>query len=146
MTGYLLDTNVISELKRARPDKKVLAFVAGEPLDRLYLSIVTFAEIGFGIELLADAGRRSDLRSWLDNKLRPMFDGRELPITEDILLGWRLIIETGRLRGYTFSHPDVLIAASAAHYGLTVVTRNVREFVEAGVPVIDPWVGLGTPP
>jgi len=57
VTGYLLDTNVISELKRARPDKNVSAFVAGEPLDRLYLSIVTFAEFRFGIELLADAGR-----------------------------------------------------------------------------------------
>ena len=139
MTGYLLDTNVISELKRARPDEKVSAFIAGEPLDRLHLSVVTFAEIRFGIELLADAARRSDLKNWLDNKLRPMFYGRELPITEDILLGWRLIIEEGRKRGYTFSHPDVLIAASAAHHGLTVVTRNVREFVEAGVAVIDPW-------
>ena len=65
-------------------------------LDRLYLSVVTFAETRFGIELLADAGRRSDLKNWVDNKLRPMFDGRVLPITEDILLGWRLIIEKGR--------------------------------------------------
>lgn len=144
MTGYLLDTNVISELKRVRPDEKVSAFIAGEPLDRLHLSVVTFAEIRFGIELLADAARRSDLKNWLDNKLRPMFYGRELPITEDILLGWRLIIEEGRKRGYTFSHPDVLIAASAAHHGLTVVTRNVREFVEAGVAVIDPWAGPRT--
>ena len=61
MTGYLLDTNVISELKRARPDDRVSAFIAGEPLDRLFLSVVTFAEICFDIELLADAGRRSDL-------------------------------------------------------------------------------------
>jgi toxin FitB len=144
--GYLLDTNVISELKRARPDERVSAFIASEPLDRLYLSVVTFAEIRFGIELLADAERRSDLKNWLDNKLRPMFDGRALPITEDILLGWRLIMEKGRQRGYRFSHPDVLIAASAAHHGLTVVTRNVREFVEAGVAVIDPWAGPRTNP
>ena len=103
---------------------------------------MTFGEICFGIERLADAARRSNLYNWLDNQLRPMFDGRELPITEDILLKWRMIIEAGRTRGYTFSHPDVLIAASAAHHGLTVVTRNIREFVEAGVAVIDPW----TPP
>jgi predicted nucleic acid-binding protein len=69
-----------------------------------------------------------------------MFHGRELPITEDILLCWRLIFEEGRKRGYTFSHPDVLIAASAAHHGLTVVARNTREFVEAGVDVTDPWL------
>ncbi len=71
MTGYLLDTNVLSELKRARPDEKLSAFIAGEPLDRLYLSVMTFAAIRFGIELLADAARRSDLYDWLDNKLRP---------------------------------------------------------------------------
>jgi predicted nucleic acid-binding protein len=105
--------------------------------------VVTFAEIRFGIELLADAGRRSDLKNWLDNKLRPMFDGRMLL---DILLGWRLIIEKRRQRGYTFLHPDVLIAASAAHYGLIVVSRNVRDFVEAGVAVIDPWAGPRTKP
>jgi hypothetical protein len=58
----------------------------------------------------------------------------------------RLLIETGKQRGYTFSHPDVLIAASAAHHGLTVVTRNVREFVEAGVAVINPWADPGTNP
>jgi predicted nucleic acid-binding protein len=141
VTGYLLDTNVISELKRARPDANVSSFIANKPLEHLYLSVVTFAEIRFGIELLADVGRRSDLKNWLDNKLRPMFAGRELPITEDILLSWRLIVEKGRRRRYTFSHPDVLIAASAAHYSLIVVTRNVRDFVEAGVTVIDPWTG-----
>ena len=105
MTGYLLDTNVISELKRARPDDRVSAFIAGEPLDRLFLSVVTFAEIRFDIELLADAGRRSDPKNWLDNSLRPLFDGRVLLITEDILLGWRLIIEKGRQRCYTFHIP-----------------------------------------
>lgn len=144
MNGYLLDTNVISELKRARPDENVSTFIAREPLERLYLSVVTFAEIRFGIELLADAARRSDLNRWLNKKLRPMFHGRELPITEDILLSWRLIIEEGRKRGYTFSHPDVLIAASAAHHGLTVVTRNTREFIEAGVDVTDPWLDQET--
>ena len=111
MTGYLIDTNVVSELKRASPSRKVVAFIAGQSLDRLYLSAVTVAEIRFGIELLTDAARRSDLTLWLDNQLRPMFDGRILPVDEDVLLKWRLIIEDGRKRGYTFSHRDVLIAA-----------------------------------
>ena len=142
MTGYLLDTNVISELKRARPDDRVSAFIAGEPLDRLYLSVVTFAEIRFGIELLADAERRSDLKNWLDNKLRPMFDGRALPITEEILLGWRLIIERAGNAATCF---PIRCARRRirAHHGLTVVTRNVRDFLEAGVAVIDPWAGPG---
>ena len=141
MSGYLLDTNVISELKKPNPNSRVVAFIAGEALDRLYLSSVTVAEIRFGIELISDTGWRSDLTLWLDNALRPMFDGRILKADEDVLLKWRLIIEAGRKRGYTFSHPDVLIAAIAANHGLTVATRNGPEFVAAGVDVFDPWTG-----
>jgi toxin FitB len=141
VSGWLLDTNVLSELRRARPDRKVVAFVAGEPLDRLYVSTITFAEIRFGIELVADAARRSELTLWLDNKLRPMFGDRCLGLSEDVLLKWRLIIEDGRKRGMTYSHPNVLIAAAAAHHGLVVVTRNTREFAAAGVAVFDPWTG-----
>jgi toxin FitB len=141
VSGWLLDTNVLSELRRASPSRKVSAFVAGQPLDSLYVSAVTFAEIRFGIELVTEPARRSDLTLWLDNKLRPMFDGRILEINEDVLLKWRLIIEDGRKRGHTFSHPDVLIAATAAHQDVTVVTRNVDEFEAAGVAVFNPWTG-----
>jgi predicted nucleic acid-binding protein len=141
VTGYLLDTNVVSELRKPKPDRRVIAFVAGQALDRLYLSSVTLAEIRLGIELIDDVGRRSDLTLWLDNELRPMFDGRILQADEDVLLRWRLIIEAGRKRGHTFSHPDVLIAAIAASHGLTVATRNSSEFVAAGVNVLDPWTG-----
>lgn len=71
--------------------------------------------------------------------MRPLFDRRALPVTEDILLQWRFAIESGRKRGHTFSHPDVLIAATAAQHGLTVVTRNTSEFAAAGVAVFNPW-------
>jgi toxin FitB len=141
VSGWLLDTNVLSELRRASPSRKVSAFVAGQPLDSLYVSAVTFAEIRFGIEFVTEPARRSDLTLWLDNKLRPMFDGRILEINEDVLLKWRLIIEDGRKRGHTFSHPDVLIAATAAHHDVTVVTRNIDEFEAAGVSVFNPWTG-----
>ena len=144
MRGWLLDTNVLSELRRTTPNRKVAAFVAAQQLDRLHVSAVTFAEIRFGIELVAEPARRSDLTLWLDNKLRPMFDGRILDITEDVLLKWRLLIEAGRNRGYTFSHPDVLIAATAAHLDLTVVTRNAGEFEAAGNAVFNPWTGKST--
>ena len=144
MSGILLDTNVVSELKKASPNRKVVAFVAGQSLDRLFLSTVTLVEIRFGIELVGDAARRSDLTLWLDNHLRPMFDGRILPADEDVLLKWRLIIEAGRKSGHTFSHPDVLIAATAAVHGLVVATRNAKEFAAAGVGVLDPWTGQMT--
>jgi predicted nucleic acid-binding protein len=141
MSGWLVDTNVLSELRRPRPKAEVAAFISSQPLEDLYVSAVTFAEIRFGVELVPDAARRSELALWLENQLRPMFDGRVLPITEDILLKWRLIIEDGRRRGHTFAHPDVLIAATAAHHGLTVVSRDESEFAAAGVAIFNPWTG-----
>lgn len=139
MTGWLLDTNVLSELRRKQPEPTVERFVAQQPLSDLYVSEVTFAEIRFGIELIGDPERRAELHRWLDQRLRPLFDRRVLPITEDILLRWRLMIESGRKRGHTFSHPDVLIAATAAQHALTVVTRNTGEYRAAGVEVFNPW-------
>lgn len=140
MTGWLLDTNVLSELRRPRPEKKVLAFIAGQPLDLLYISTVTLAEIRFGIELVPDAARRSDLNDWLTHKVRPMFERRVLPISEDVMFKWRLLVEEGRKVGHTFSQPDLIIAATGQHHALTVVSRDTSEFVKARVPVLNPWV------
>jgi predicted nucleic acid-binding protein len=85
VTGWLLDTNILSELRRAKPERKVLAFIAAQPLDLLYVSSVTLAEIRFGIERVSDAGRRTELNEWLAHKVRPMFDGRVLEISEDVM-------------------------------------------------------------
>lgn len=139
MSSWLLDTNVLSELRRSRPDAKVLQFVTGQKLDVLYVSVITFAEIRFGIELLDDASRRMDLNDWLTNKLRPMFEDRVLSLTEDIMLKWRLLVEEGRKVGHTFAQPDLMIAATALHHGLTVVSRNTGDFERANVPVLNPW-------
>ena len=144
MTGWLLDTNVLSELRRPRPAPKVAAFIAAQKLDLLYVSDVTFAEIRFGIEQLADAVKRAELNDWLALKLRPMFSQRTLPITEEIMLKWRLLVEDGRKSGHTFSQPDLIIAATALHHGLTVVSRDVADFERARCPVVNPW--LETPP
>jgi predicted nucleic acid-binding protein len=139
LTGWLLDTNVLSELRRPKPERKVIAFVTAQPLDLLYVSAVTFAEIRFGIELVADAGRRVELNDWLTHKVRPMFEQRVLAITEDIMLKWRVLVEEGWKAGYTFSQPDLIIAATALHHGLTVVSRDVNEYERAHVPVLNPW-------
>ena len=139
MTGWLLDTNVLSELRRPRPDAEVIRFIGGQSLDLLYVSVIAFAEIRFGIELLDDATRRMELNDWLENRMRPMFEDRVLPITEDIMLKWRLLVDAGRKTGHTFAQPDLLIAATALHHGLTVVTRNTADFERANVPVVNPW-------
>jgi toxin FitB len=139
LRGWLIDTNVVSELRRARPAQKVRVFVAGQPGDVLFTSDVTFAEVRFGIEQMADPARRGDLVHWLDRILRPLFAGRVLAVTEDALLRWRWLLEAGRKRGHTFSEPDLLIAGLAAMANLIVVSRDTSEFVAAGVPVFDPW-------
>ena len=140
MTGWVLDTNVLSELRRPKPEPKVVRFVAGQPLELLYISVVTLAEIRFGIEALPDVRRRSELNDWLSHKVRPMFEQRVLPISEDVMLKWRLLVEEGRKGGHTFSQPDLIIAATAQHHGLTVASRDTVHYEKARVPVFNPWV------
>jgi predicted nucleic acid-binding protein len=139
VTGWLLDTNILSELRRPKPERKVLAFVAAQPLELLYISTVTLAEIRFGIELLPDVARRSELNDWLAHKVRPMFQQRVLAITEDIMFKWRLMVEEGRKVGHTFSQPDLIIAATGQHHGLTIVSRDTADYVKAQVTVFNPW-------
>ena len=139
MTGWLLDTNVLSELRRPRPAEKVVAFVASQPLESLHISAVTLAEIRFGIELVADAGRRVELNDWLTHKVRPLFAQRVLPVSEDIMFKWRLLVEEGRKAGHTYSQPDLIIGATALEHGLTVVSRDTADYERARVPMLNPW-------
>jgi predicted nucleic acid-binding protein len=140
VTGWLLDTNILSELRRPKPERKVLAFIAAQPLEHLYVSAVTFAEIRFGIEIVADAGRRAELNDWLVHKVRPMFEQRVLAISEDIMFKWRLLVEDGRKARHTFPQPDLIIAATALDHGLTVVSRDVSDYRKDRVPVLNPWL------
>lgn len=141
MRRWLLDTNVISELRKPRCDPAVKAWADAQAPDTLHLSRVTLAEIRFGIEHVTDVAFRGALLAWLDDTLRPWFAGRILDIDEDVLLTWRRMVERGRKVNYTFSQPDLFIAATAAVHRLSVVTRNVDDFVRAEVPVFDPWSG-----
>jgi len=140
VTAWLLDTNILSELRRPKPEAKVAAFVAKQLLESLYISVVTLAEIRFGIEVLTDVTRRTALNDWLTQKVRPMFEQRALPISEDVMLKRRLLVEMGRKVGHTFSQPDLIIAATAQHYGLTIVSRNTGDYEKARVTVFNPWV------
>jgi predicted nucleic acid-binding protein len=140
VTGWLLDTNVLSELRRPRPDRKVVAFVAAQPLALLHVSTVTFAEIRFGIERVSDPAQRALLHDWLTHRVRPMFEHRVLEITEDIMFRWRLLVEEGRRVRHTFSQPDLIIAATARHHGLTIVSRDATDFERARVAVFNPWI------
>ena len=140
MTGWLLDTNILSELRRPRPEPNVLAFIAAQPLDRLFVSAVTLAEIRFGIELVPEVTKRAALNDWLAHTVRPIFEQRVLPVSEDVMFKWRLLVEEGRKAGHTFSQPDLIIAATALHHGLTLVSRDTGDFEKTGVPLLNPWV------
>ena len=142
MTGWLLDTNILSELRRPRPERKVVSFIEAQPVEMLYVSTATFAEIRFGIEAIKDPGRRAQINGWLTHTIRPMFGSRLLAITEDIMLKWRLLVEEGRRVGHTFSQPDLIIAATALHHGLTVVTRDISDYERARAPVLNPWTDI----
>ncbi|MDR3707182.1 MAG: type II toxin-antitoxin system VapC family toxin [Capsulimonadaceae bacterium] len=140
MKGWLLDTNILSELRRVKPEPNVVAFISAQPLDLLYISAVTLAEIRFGIEVVANPTHRTELNDWLTHKVRPMFEGRVLSISEDVMFKWRLLVEEGRKAGHTFSQPDLIIAATALHYGLTIVTRNTADYARARTTLFNPWV------
>jgi predicted nucleic acid-binding protein len=100
---------------------------------------VTFAEIRFGIESVTNTAKRAELNEWLTHIIRPMFDGRVLPVSEDIMLKWRLLVEEGRKAGHTFSQPDLILGATALCHGLTLLSRDTREYERAHVPVVNPW-------
>ncbi len=144
MSGWLLDTNVISELRRPRPSARVRSFVSGQRLEDLFISSVTLAEIRFGIETVNDPIRRAELTDWLLHRVRPMFDQRVLEVSEDVMFKWRLLVEDGRKAGHTYSQPDLIIAATALQHGLTVVTRDTGDYLRARVPLLNPWVGDST--
>lgn len=139
MSGFLLDTNVISELVRPRPEPKVKAWVAATDEDLLYLSVLTFGEIRKGIAALKDASRGVRLETWLEGDLAVRFAGRILAIDRAVAGRW------GRLGAQAGSKSplpviDGLLAATALHHNLTLVTRNTKDVAETGVPVFNPWV------
>ena len=139
MTGWLLDTNILSELRRPQPEPRVVDFITRQPLEQLYTSVVVFAEIRFGIELAADLGKRAALHDWLTHQLRPQFEDRVLPVSEDVMFKWRLLVEEGRKVGHTFSQPDLIIAATALQHGLTLATRDIGDYAKTPVCLFNPW-------
>ena len=139
MKGWLLDTNIVSELRKPNCNSAVKSWSAKQLPQSFYLSTVTFAEIRFGITRMDDPVFAEELTHWLDNTLRPWFTERVLSIDEDTILIWRQLVEYGRKQGYTFSQPDLFISALAVQHDLCVVTRNVKDFLKSGTAVFNPF-------
>ena len=146
MSGFLLDTNVPSELVRPQPEPRVKTWVAAQKLDTLFVSVVTFGELRKGIVLRSPGKRRAELETWIETDLPILFAGRILPVTQSIAERWGMLEATRQLVGRPLGIPDGMIAATAIEYGLTVVTRNVSDFAGLGAAVLNPWVPLSDSP
>jgi predicted nucleic acid-binding protein len=136
---WLFDTNVVSEAGRPNPNRGVMASLAQLPSAEVAISIVTLAELREGVEIAPTPARRETYARWIERSVEPSFHGRTLPLTLDVLGDWLGI--TRRLSATRRSSvaADMLIAATARVHGLTLVTRNWRDFRRTGLTVFDPW-------
>jgi predicted nucleic acid-binding protein len=139
MSGFLLDTNLISEAVRVRPDPNVENWVRAADQDLLYLSVLTLGEIHKGLAGLAQGKRRTRLETWLEVELQVRFSGRILPINAGVADRWGLLEADAKSKGKPLSTIDGLLAATAVHHNLTIITRNVADFNGISVPVLNPW-------
>jgi predicted nucleic acid-binding protein len=130
----------LSELRRPKPERRVVEFVSAQPLGSLYVSTVTLAEIRFAIAQVEDEKHSRDLQRWLEQQLRPLFADRVPPVSEDVIFRWRLLVEEGRKVQHTYSQPDLFIAATAQCHGLIIVTRGTKE-TRARARVFNPGRG-----
>ena len=134
--SYMIDTNVLSELRRKSPDVGVVAWFTQRPPATLYLSVLTLGEIRKGIETLSDEVRRQALVDWLETDLPTFFTGRVLPVDEAVADRWgRLVAAAGR----PLPAIDSLLAATALEHDLMLVTRNVKDFAGLPVQIFNPW-------
>jgi toxin FitB len=137
MSGYLLDTNCISELVRVRPEPSVVAWMEAADETLLYLSVLTLGEIRKGLAGLPQGRRRTRLETWLEVELRARFVGRILPIDAAVADRWGVLAASAKSEGRALSTIDGLIAATALHHNLTIVSHNESDF--RNVQVLNPW-------
>jgi predicted nucleic acid-binding protein len=139
VNGFLLDTNIPSELTRPTPDSGVSNWVDAQDNASLHLSVVSVGELRRGFTVLPQSKRRMQLEQWFEQYLLPLFADRVLPVTQSIGNRWGVLGGECQLRGTPLNTADGLIAATALEHDLTVVTRNVKDFAGLGVAVLNPW-------
>ncbi|MFM9047538.1 MAG: type II toxin-antitoxin system VapC family toxin [Cyanobium sp.] len=134
--SYLIDTNVISELRRRDPEPRVVQWFEQRPAGELYLSVLSLGEIRRGVEKLEAGPRQRALRTWLEQELPAFFAGRLLPIDKGVAHRWgHLMAKVGR----PLPAIDSLLAATAQEHNLVLITRNLKDVAELPVAVFNPW-------
>jgi len=139
MSGFLLDTNCISELIRSRPEPRVMDWMRAADESLLYLSVLTLGEIRKGAAILPQSKRRTHLESWLEIDLQVRFSGRILGIDNAVSDRWGWLTAEAERKGKPLAAIDGLLAATALHHNLTIVSRNVSDFTSTRVPILNPW-------
>ena len=147
MTGFLLDTNVLSEFSRSAipANPQVKRWMESVDPDLLFTSVLSIGEIRKGIELLPPGKKRSELEQWLDSDLNGWFGENLLPVTKAISDRWGILTARSQQKGRPLGNIDGLLAATAIEHGLTVATHNTRHFVDLGVEIFDPWEANSEP-
>jgi predicted nucleic acid-binding protein len=143
MSGFLLDTNIPSELTRQKSSPQVEQSLDEADDEELYFSVISLGEILKGITVLPASKRRDGLQNWLDDTLRPWFEGRILPVNTPIAERWGVLSGECKLKGKQVKVADGLIVATALEHNLTIVTRNMKDFGGLGVLILNPWEGAG---
>jgi toxin FitB len=139
MNGYLLDTNCVSEAVRAQPEPRVMSWLETVDEALLYLSVLTLGEIRKGVASLPQSRRRASLENWLNAELQARFSSRILPVDLAIADRWGVLAATAKNKGRALSVIDGLLAATAIHHSLTIVSRNDGDFAGLQVQVFNPW-------
>jgi predicted nucleic acid-binding protein len=137
--NFLLDTNVISEWVKPRPDRNVVTWLAAADEDRVFLSVISFAEIRRGIELMVAGRRRERLAQWLAEELPLRFEDRILAVDPGVAGIWGVVMARSEKKGRAIGSMDAFVAATAAAHDLTLVTRNIRDFEHVRISLVDPW-------
>jgi predicted nucleic acid-binding protein len=138
--NYLLDTNILSEAKQKHPDPRVLSWLAKQSPTDCYLSVISLGEIQEGISALGSTKKARALAEWLAS-LKQAFQGRILPIDEQLIATWGDLRGQARAKGRPLPVIDSLLAATAITHNLTLVTRNTADFEASGIKLFNPWLG-----
>ena len=137
--NYLLDTCVISEFVKPMPEKKVQDWLNGLDAARAYLSVVTLGEIQRGLSEKPASNRRTELEEWLNEALAAQFEERILPLDGETFITWGQMVAPLKAQGKPMSVMDSLIAATALHHKMVLVTRNVSDFANVDISTFNPW-------
>jgi toxin FitB len=137
--SFLLDTNVVSEWVKPQPNESVVRWLYEADEDTLFLSVITLAELRFGVERLTPGARRSRLDTWIGQELAERFEGRIFAVDETIAYVWGQVLASSEAEGRRMNLMDCFLAATAKVHKLTLVTRNRRDFSGSGCELIDPW-------